>query len=59
LYPIRDRERRSIRERREGGEGAGCLASPVDRGGTSTLKCVFCKINEKLVCANVPSILPL
>ena len=22
-------------------------------------KCVFCEINEKLVCANVPSILPL
>ena len=30
-----------------------------DRGGTSTQKCVLCKINEKLKCANVPSILPL
>jgi len=30
-----------------------------DRGGTSTLKCMFYEINEKLVCANVPSILPL
>ena len=31
----------------------------TDRGGTSTQKRVFYEINEKLVCANVPSILPL
>ena len=30
-----------------------------DRDGTSTQKCVLCKIDVKLVCANVPSILPL
>ena len=50
------RERREIEigdaEREPGGGGGG-------RRGTSTQKRVFCEISVKLVCANLPSILPL
>jgi len=44
---------------RKRGNSEGTWSLLSDRGGTSTQKCILCKINEKLECANVPSILPL